>query len=216
MRLKTVFLSAVCALGLAACSTAPRAASSLPPQVMEETQIQAAMQQVAKNRTDYKIQSGDLLDITVYQEKDMDRTARVSGNGIVTFPLAGNLKLAGLSVPEAEAHIASQLSQFLINPQVSVLIKEYGNKQVYVLGEVKKPGSIEMPVEKPLTVLEAVTLAGGFSELAAPDRTKVLRTENGKSVSIEVQISRITKLGDKNADIPLNPSDVVFVPQSYF
>ncbi|MEK7721405.1 MAG: SLBB domain-containing protein, partial [Elusimicrobiota bacterium] len=85
-----------------------------------------------------------------------------------------------------------------------------------VLGEVKKPGSIQIPAERHLTVLEAITLAGGFTDLAAPDRTKVLRGAGSASRSIQVEISRITKQGDKSADISLEPNDTVYVPQSFF
>jgi polysaccharide export outer membrane protein len=183
---------------------------------IEQRILQSAEEYKAKSQVNYKIQAGDLLDINVYQEKDMARTVRVSGNGTITFPLAGNIKLADLSVPEAEAALAQALSEFIISPQVTVLIKEYSNKQVYVLGEVKKPGSIPLPVERRLTVLEAITLAGGFTDLAAQDKTKVLRNKDGRSETIEVQISKITKQGDKSADIFLEPNDTVFVPQSFF
>ncbi|MDD4004275.1 MAG: polysaccharide export protein [Elusimicrobiaceae bacterium] len=166
--------------------------------------------------TNYEIQPGDLLEITIYQEPEMNRTVRVSGQGTVNIPLAGNTAIGGITVPKAEELLSEKLSQYLKFPQVSVLIKEYSNKQVYVLGEVKKPGSIELPMERKLSVLEAITLSGGFTEIAAQDRTRILRKKNGKSEFISVQISRITKEGDKNADILLEPSDVVFVPQSFF
>ena len=78
------------------------------------------------------------------------------------------------------------------------------------MGEVKKPGAIQLPTERKLTVLEAITLAGGFTDIAAPDRTKVLRNANGQNQSIEVKISRITKEGDKSADIFLAE---VYVPK---
>jgi polysaccharide export outer membrane protein len=211
-------------LGLAGCipskpniavkqpETAPAAAQQA---AIEQRLIQSSLEQ-QKNQVNYKIQAGDLLEIAVFQEKDMDRAVRVSGNGTVTFPLAGNLKLADLTVPEAESFLAEKLAEFLVKPQVTVLIKEYGNKQIYVLGEVKKPGSITLPVERRLTVLEAITLAGGFTDLAAPDRTKVLRNANGQNQNIPVEISRITKQGDKSADIFLEPNDTVYVPQSFF
>ena len=146
----------------------------------------------------------------------MTRTLRISGNGTVTFPLAGNLKFSELSVPEAESFLALKLSDYIKVPQVTIFIKEYGNKQIYVLGEVKKPGAIQLPTERKLTVLEAITLAGGFTDIAAPARTKVLRNADGQNQSIEVKISRITKEGDKSADIFLEPNDTVFVPQSFF
>ena len=183
---------------------------------VEQRILQTALDLKNKTQLNYKIQPGDLLEITVFKENDMNRTVRISGNGTITFPLAGNLKLADLSVPEAEALLAEKLSEFLVKPQVTALIKEYGNKQIYVLGEVKKPGSITMPAERRLTVLEAITLAGGFTDLASPDRTKVLRNANGQNQNIQVEISRITKLGDKSADIFLEPNDTVFIPQSFF
>ena len=182
--------------------------------LLEQRLIQNALDQQGK--LNYKIQPGDLLEITVFKEADMSRTARISGNGTITFPLAGNIKLSELTVPEAEALLAEKLSEFLVKPQVTAFIKEYGNKQIYVLGEVKKPGSIEMPAERRLTVLEAITLAGGFTDLAAPDRTKVLRGAGSTSQSIQVEVNRITKQGDKSADLPLEPNDTVYVPQSFF
>ncbi len=218
-------------LTLAACApqrqntraAAPVPAPAAQPQATNpETPQQEALleQQLRQNALDqainYKIQPGDLIEITVYKEPDMARTARISGNGTITFPLAGVLKLSDLSVPEAESLLAEKLSEFLVKPQVTVLIKEYGNKQVYVLGEVKKPGSITIPAERRLTVLEAITLAGGFTELAAQDRTKILRGAGAGSQTIPVEITRITKQGDKTADVYLEPNDTVYVPQSFF
>lgn len=183
---------------------------------LEQRLIQNALDLKNQNQLNYKIQPGDLIEVTIFKEADMNRTARISGNGTITFPLAGNLKLSDLSVPDAEALLAEKLSEFLVKPQVTVLIKEYGNKQIYVLGEVKKPGSIQIPAERHLTVLEAITLAGGFTDLAAPDRTKVLRGAGNASQTIQVEVNRITKMGDKSADIPLEPNDTVYVPQSFF
>ena len=209
------------AIAFCACaahrSTQPAAPVTPDPQsAIEQRLLQTAMDLKNKSQVNYKIQPGDLIEITVFKETDMNRTARISGNGTITFPLACNLKLSELSVPEAESFLAEKLSEFLIKPQVTVLIKEYGNKQIYVLGEVKKPGSITLPAERRLTVLEAITLAGGFTDLAAPDRTKVLRNSNGQNQNIQVEISRITKQGDKSADIFLEPNDTIFVPQSFF
>lgn len=198
----------------------PRAIAAEVPQtpqqeaLLEQKLIQNALDQQGK--LNYKIQPGDLIEITVFKETDMNRTARISGNGTITFPLAGVVKVSEMSVPEAESLIAEKLAEFLVKPQVTVLIKEYGNKQIYVLGEVKKPGSITIPAERRLTVLEAITLAGGFTDLAAQDRTKVLRGAGNASKSIQVEISRITKQGDKTADIYLEPNDTVYVPQSFF
>lgn len=164
----------------------------------------------------YILQSGDLVDIKVFMEPNMDRVLRISSNGTVTYPLVGNVKIGGYSVSEAEAQLAEKLKFYIRNPQVSMLIKEYSNKMVYVLGQVKKPSEIAIPPEKTITVLEAVTSVGGFTDIANTSKVKVLRMENGKQKSIDVDVNAIMKQGKKALDIELLPGDVVFVPQSMF
>ena len=169
-----------------------------------------------KNSQGYLIQPGDLVEIKVYREEDMDRTLRVATNGSITFPLVGNIKISGLTVSEAEKKLEQSLQAYIKTPSVSFLIKEYANKTVYVLGQVKKPSSISILPEKTMTLLEAITSAGGFTDVAAISKVKILRMENGVQKSIEVDVSQITKEGNKQYDVPLKPADVVFVPQSLF
>lgn len=182
----------------------------------EDSAIQSALQAVQAKKTDYKLGGADLLNITVFQQPDLDRKLRVSQKGTITFPLVGPVTVGGLTVQEAEAALSAKLSEYVVSPQVTIFIQEYGNKKIFVLGEVKKPGSFELPTESRLTVLEAISLAEGFSPIAAPDRTKVIRTVDGKSQSFTIPVSDITKHGEKDKDIPLEPNDVVYVPQSFF
>ena len=165
---------------------------------------------------DYLLQPGDLIEVKVFMENGMDRTVRISGQGFITFPMVGNIKISGHSVSAAEAAISQGLKKYLLNPQVSMLIKEYGNKTVYVLGQVTKPSAIQLPPERPLTVLEAISSVGGFTEIAAQSKVRVLRETDGKHQNIDIDVSQITKMGDKSLDIALKPGDVVFVPQSLF
>ncbi|MBO7605881.1 MAG: polysaccharide biosynthesis/export family protein [Elusimicrobiaceae bacterium] len=169
-----------------------------------------------KNSQDYLIQPGDLVEIKVYKEDDMDRTLRVTTNGSITFPLIGNIKISGLTVSDAEQKLENALQAYLKAPSVSFLIKEYANKTVYVLGQVKKPSSISILPEKTMTLLEAITSAGGFTDVAAISKVKILRMEDSVQKSIEVDVSQITKEGNKQFDVPLKPADVIFVPQSLF
>jgi polysaccharide export outer membrane protein len=169
-----------------------------------------------KNSDAYLLQPGDLLEISVFREPEMDRTLRINTTGTITFPLVGTIKVSNCSIAQAEETLVNSLTKYLKNPQVSILIKEYANNTVYVLGQVKRPSSLQIPPEKNLTVLEAITSAGGFTELANTSKVKVLRMENGKQKSIEVDISQITKQGKKSLDINLMSGDVIFVPQSIF
>ncbi len=169
-----------------------------------------------KKSSNYILQSGDLVEIKVFMEPNMDRVLRISSNGTVTYPLIGNVKIGGYCVSDAEEQLAEKLKYYIKNPQVSMLIKEYSNKMVYVLGQVKKPSELSIPPEKTMTVLEAITSVGGFTDIANTSKIKVLRMENGKQKSIDVDVNAITKQGKKSLDVELMPGDVVFVPQSMF
>jgi len=181
-------------------------------QIQEQVKIDIAQ---LKNSNDYVLQSGDLIDIAVFNETDMNRTQRISGNGYVTLPLIGVVKISGLSVTDAELEISNKLKKYIKQPHISIFVKEYCNTTVYVLGQVKNPSAIQIPPGRSLTILEAITSVGGFTNIAST-KVKVLRTEKGKQKSIEVDISQITKQGKKDLDIVLMPSDIVFVPQSMF
>ena len=190
-------------------------ANSSAKDALSNQEVTDALAQVRSSQS-YVLQPGDLVDIRVYMEDNMDRVLRISGNGTVTFPLVGNIKIAGHSLEQAEQNLANRLTEYLRQPQVSMLVKEYGNKTVYVLGQVSKPGSIQIPPEKQLTVLEAITSVGGFTDVANASKVRVLRMENGKQKNIDVDVTQITKQGNKSLDIALQPGDVVFVPQSLF
>lgn len=197
-------------------SAAPTPAPKAGSPAKEDAALASVLEAVEKDRSSYRIGPADLLEVSVYQEKDLERKVRVSPDGVITMPLAGSVKVAGLGVVEAEQALTDRLKRFLISPQVSIFIAEYGNKQVYVLGEVAKPGSYPLPTEAGLTVIEAITLAGGFSQYAAPDKTRIIRKKPGGSSNIPIDISAVTKRGDKSKDLQLEPNDVVYVPESVF
>ncbi len=204
---------------LSACvggPSAPAAKAVTPQSQAEEAAIATAIQQIESKKSDYTISNADLINVSVLGETDMDRQVRVSASGTITYPLIGSVKVGGLSTSQAEAEIAKKLNDYLRGAQVTVFIKEYGNKKVFVFGHVNKPGAIEIPTEAKLTVLEAISQAGGFTPLAAPDRTRVVRLLNGVSQSFTIEVSAITKRGEKEKDIALEPNDIVFIPESYF
>lgn len=204
---------------LSACvggTSAPTAKAVTPQSQAEEEAIATALQQIESKKTDYTISNADLINVSVLGEKDMDRQVRVSQSGTITYPLIGSVEVGGLSTSQAEAAIATKLNEYLRGAQVTVFIKEYGNKKVFVFGHVNKPGAIEIPTETQLTVLEAISQAGGFTPLAAPDRTRVVRMLNGVSQSFTIEVSAITKRGEKEKDLALEPNDIVFIPESYF
>ena len=161
----------------------------------------------------YTIGVGDLLQIEVYDEPDLTKEVRVLTDGTLSFPLLGSLKAVHLTVGELETEIKRRLAErFLVNPQVTVFVKEFSS--VYVFGEVKNPGSF--PLVGKMTVFEAITRAGGFTEVANPSKVKVIREEGGKEVSYTVDIESLTKKGDLSQDRELKAKDRVIVPRSFF
>jgi polysaccharide export outer membrane protein len=161
---------------------------------------------------DYRLGPDDVLKINVYREEDMDRTVRVSTDGYISFPLAGNVKAEGLTVSELERAMAMELVRYLKDPRVSVFIEEYAT--ITVSGQVEKPGSFSLKGE--LTVIEAISMAGGFTKIAAKNAVKVMRLQDGKKKAILVRVADISKRGDKSQDMPLKRGDIVFVPESLF
>lgn len=182
----------------------------------EAAAMAEALKQVGRSKNDYRISSADLISVTVYQDLDMNRKVRVNANGSISMPLIGSVKVGGMTLLEAQTTIEAKLTQFLVSPQVSLFIEEYGNKTIFVMGEVQRPGSYAIPIESRMTVLEAISTAGGFTPIAGQDRTRVLRNVNGVSVTYTIEVKAITQNGQKEKDMILEPNDVIFVPQSFF
>jgi len=161
---------------------------------------------------DYLIGPDDALKITIYREEDMDREVRVSSDGYISFPLLGKVKVEGLTVPELENSLSEGLKRYLKNPQVTVFIQEYST--ITVSGQVEKPGSYSLRGE--VSVIEAISLAGGFTKIAAKNGVKVMRLDNGKKKTIIVRVADISRKGDKTEDVQLKRGDILFVPESLF
>ena len=166
---------------------------------------------------DYQLRPLDLLDIRVFQEDDLTMTNKVSQAGTLTFPLIGSVKVSGLKVHEAEILVTDKLKDgYIKNPQVTILVKEYAARRVSVLGEVKKPGTVEIPPEEALTLLQAVAYAGGFQNVAKTDEVIVRRMINGKETKTKVNATKLMRADAAECDYPLEPGDIVYVPTRFF
>lgn len=168
----------------------------------------------------YRIEAKDVLQILVRNEPDLSITSRVSEEGVIWFPLLEYVKVAGLTIQEMEQLLEKRLKDgFLKEPKVNVRIDtkqmaEFMEKEVFVSGQVKKPGSIPL-LGKYMTVFEAVNKAGGFTPIAWPSRTKVIREENGVKSIFKVNLRKVRK-GDKSQDIIVKPGDIIVVPETIF
>lgn len=166
---------------------------------------------------EYKVETGDVLTITVYEQQDLATKARVDANGNITFPLLGSVQVGGFYISDIEKQITGLLkADYLVNPQVNVFIETYHPKKVFIMGFVNRPGEYELTKDRPTTVLEAITMAGGFKDGAAQNGTKIIRMTDGQEVSIPIRVTDITNKGGKAKDIPVKPGDIIVVPESFF
>lgn len=176
-----------------------------------------AMRTVAQYRSaSYRISPADLLSVVVYPDTQLNRKARVDADGAISLPLIGTTTVAGSTVLDAQRALERRLSSYLVSPHVTLFVEEYGNRQMFVLGEVQNPGAFAIPAGSRLTVLQAITLAGGFTKVAAPRRTHVLRYVDGRAVERVLDLKAIARGGQGGQDVVLEPNDVIYVPQSVF
>ncbi|MFA5146604.1 MAG: polysaccharide biosynthesis/export family protein [Candidatus Omnitrophota bacterium] len=168
-------------------------------------------------RPEYRIQSSDVLSITVHGQPDLATKTRVTQDGYISFPLIGKVAAKGLTVQELEQTIKEMLEKsYLVNAAVLVFIEEYHPRQVSVIGEVKSPGKYDMPGEKNITLMQSIAMAGGFTKHAEVTRIRIMRIENGEKKTFVVNSKEITDKGDKDKDMLLEAEDIVFVPESFF
>ncbi|MFA6142168.1 MAG: polysaccharide biosynthesis/export family protein [Candidatus Omnitrophota bacterium] len=168
-------------------------------------------------KSQYKLQPLDVISITVHQQPDLSTKTRVAADGSISFPLIGKIASAGLTVQELEQKIKGLLEKdYLVKAEVLVFIEEYRARQVSVTGEVNNAGKFNIPIEREITLLEAVAMAGGFTKDADINRTKVLREENGEKKAITIRVKDITDKDQKDENIVLRPDDIIVVPKRFF
>jgi protein involved in polysaccharide export with SLBB domain len=205
MTLRTPFrLVAAAVLVLSACAhggaEAPAVASD--PAAHEEPQPVAST-----------LGPGDVLEVRVFQEPELSGVFQVGNEGDIVFPLCKRVLVGGLTANGAAEGIRACLAErYMRDPQVSVLVKEYNSKKIFVFGEVQKPGTF--PYQDGMSVVQAVTLAGGFTKTAAQNSTSVTRRVGGTETKIKVSVQDIA-LG-KASNFTLEPGDIVYVPESLF
>jgi len=153
----------------------------------------------------------DVIDVRVFDEPELSGEYRIDADGTLTFPFLGAVTVAGLTPNEMSGRLTEGLAEgYLVQPVVSVFVKEVNSRRIFVLGKVEKPGAF--PFSDGMTIVEAIAMAGGEDDGGALKRTKVARRVNGQEVKFTVDVNRITN-GDA-PDVELMPSDIIFVPSS--
>lgn len=171
---------------------------------------------IAKTDAEYRIGPKDLLEITVGGMQEIDKLAiRVSEDGTITLPLVGNIDVNNLTRGEVEKKLVSVIgAKYLLNPQVTVFIKEYRSRMVSILGAVERPGPVELLGRQ--TLLSIISQAGGLTRDAGNDIVIIRQLDEGGSTSLHVSIEDLFIKGDARLNIPLEPNDVINIPVDKF
>ncbi len=201
---------------LAACSS-----YHPPPPYRPRPVAEPEAPPVVKNvpRPELVLVPGDLVRISVHQQPDLDLETRIPDNGYISYPLIGQVLASGKSSPALEQAIREKLAaDYLQSPSVTVTVKEFVKRKVYIVGGVTKPDGYELAPDARMTVLQLVAAAGGFTDRAAKDMVQVVRRKGPTERTVMrfslAEAERQLGQGKADADLDLWPDDLVVVPAS--
>lgn len=160
--------------------------------------------------TSYRLNPGDTMRISVWREEELERQVLVQPDGSISFPLIGQVRAEGRTAGELEAEISQQLERFIPDAVATVELLTVQGNQIFVMGEVPRPGAYGM--SGPLTLVQAISLAGGFSDFAAPDRIRILRERDDQEVAFTVDYDCVASGSNVEANVPLKAGDTIIVP----
>ena len=224
-RLGYGFLVLCIASCLGACaSNSPQPTASLQDMIARESVAKHQIDELnhklfasarnAPRPEDYIIGEGDLLQVSVFEEKELNTEARVGTRGFVTLPLIGVLELGGLTAREAEQKIEDAYQkEYLEDPHISIFVKERYGSKITLLGELKSPGTYDYYSQQ--RVLDVLALAGGLSENAGR-RVQVRREDKGPSANSTflIDLDQLVKEGKEELNIAIRGGDVIYVPEA--
>jgi polysaccharide export outer membrane protein len=158
----------------------------------------------------YQIGPNDVLSIYVWKEAELTRDVTVTPDGKISFPLIGEVVAEGRTVMELKQVITDKLQNFVTAPEVTVIVKESRSRIVYTIGKVTKPGPY--PLAPDMTVLQALSAAGGFAEWADTKHVLIIRREGGKETQFRFNYKEYTSGDNVGQNIVIKPGDTIVVP----
>jgi polysaccharide export outer membrane protein len=162
---------------------------------------------------------GDLLTIQVFLQKEMDLEVRIPHSGMITYPLIGAVRASGKTTAQLEEVIRQKLDQdYIRDPSVTVTVKEYAKRRVFVVGGVTKPDGYEVAPNSRITLLQLIAAAGGYTDRAYKEYVQILRRRGSEEREvIRLSLKEVEKLvaqGKAEADLELWPDDLVVIPSA--
>ena len=195
-----VFSALVCVFGLSNQSMASDKTQTKQPETKKA---------VAAD-TSYIIGPMDILEIQVWKESDFSREVLVRPDGKITLPLVGDIHVSGMNAMALKDLLTAKLSDFIDNPEVTVILLESRSRNFYIIGKVTRPGTY--PLMNHMTVLHAISVAGGLGEWADKDSIRIIRRSGGKEVILRFDYDKVTSGKNLEQNILLEPNDTIVVP----
>ncbi|MGQ0644195.1 MAG: polysaccharide biosynthesis/export family protein [Elusimicrobiota bacterium] len=171
---------------------------------------------VAEASGEYKVQTGDVLNIRVMRHEDLSGPHAVAPDGTISFPFLGRVAVTGLTLPEVAGRVERGLSgKYVRYPSVTASLEKSSGKKFYIYGEVGAPGQYLLP-DEPLTVLRALALAGGLSKGGSESKVKILRAKDGGQAYEDIRVHVGKIISGEEPDRVIQAGDVVTVRQGWF
>jgi polysaccharide export outer membrane protein len=161
-------------------------------------------------RENYKLQPGDILQVVVWKETDLQSEVLVRPDGGISFPLAGDLQAAGHTTDELRAELETRVRKLVPGAVVTVAVKAANGNRVFVIGKVNRPG--DFALSRPIDVMQAISLAGGVTPFASSDNIRVLHRDGKHQTSIRFRYSEVAKGRNLEQNVLLQSGDTVIVP----
>ncbi len=160
----------------------------------------------------YRLNPGDILDISVWKEEGMQRETLVLPDGMISFPLAGHLMAAGKTPQEIQESLIVRIREFIPDPQITVTVVRTEGNKIYVVGQVNNPG--EFPVSHRIDVMQALSLARGLTPFGDENDIRILRRDpaTGKEQAFTFDYSAVKNGKGLETNVQLQSGDVVVVP----
>jgi polysaccharide biosynthesis/export protein len=159
---------------------------------------------------DYLLGPGDVIDIAVWKDETLTKSVTVLPDGKISFPLIGEIKAAGRTVPQLKEEITKKISPFAPDPTISIEVRQVNSMLIYVIGRVNTPGRFSLNTN--VNVLQALTIAGGVNPFAKRDKIKIFREEGTKTKIFRFKYDEVVEGTELDQNIVLQRGDVVVVP----
>src|SRR6202041_2990837 len=210
MHIRNYMWMLLAVVSVATPAGAQQDASPKPSQPAVPAMASNVAQKTATADPNYVIGGQDVLDVSVWKEPEVSRVVPVRPDGKISLPLLNDVQAAGLTPGALAQQITESLKKYVTNPQVTVIVTTINSQRVYLLGEVSRPGAF--PMIPGMTVLQAISSGGGFTQYARTNKVYVLRNENGKQVKYPFNYKEVINAKKPEQDIPLKAGDTIVVP----